>query len=535
MMNARKLAVVVVDDVPDVLKGIRSAIGGRYQQLVDVFTAQNWPDFRKQSSVWLPSAADLVVCDVNLMGDLPEETVIDGVKITEFDGLRVYGYVAKTAPHIPCILFTARDLAKDALDQFDSPSLPLWVVKKANIREDLGVVEAAVTKLKTVALSLLWAVPVTVRRAACDLMCGGCEVLPPATVVVSPALQKVAFEWKSLLCVLDGGGERWACPKPALLAETLARFTRHAHKSLMLTRLCKPGGYCWPGDKFGIADPQAWIEVKLGTWGATETILHANDTLLVCPASTAPKWIKAQDAAESEYESVRPLLLESTDASFSDVWRAARQFGQQMKAGTTDDRKTALQATMTAQTNLKDKVLYDCATWRTVLNQLCWGTSSCCGDLLDAKHYAEWCEIRQGLTYLVASVGEATSGGSGPPICDSTIRKNDPCGIWTLRLTLADSGPGIDDLRSCFLLESDNRPTLYPAKGHKLQRAQALLWGYCRWAVYTKGQSDASVRVWDVYGENNSADWDDSGVRASLNNEGSGTLHVLEFDNPLPA
>jgi len=170
--------------------------------------------------------------------------------------------------------------------------------------------------------------------------------------------------------------------------------------------------------------------------------------------------------------------------------------------------------------------------WTTILeNALKLTVTGNPADLIGHCHYAEWKKLDDAMQCILTSRSEACGSAVCPPAVSVRVTTKEE--LWTLRIVLPDAGPGIVGIRSCFLTESENVPTEFPAKTHKLQRAQALLWGYCRWAMHSK-TSGGAVQSYDVYAESESVEWEtDNG--AQLIAGPSGTAHVLEFDNPLQA
>jgi len=520
--SGRKLTVLLVEDNGVVATQTEQAIYTHWVEEVAVEKVINWPDFLKQWANRIAEECDLVLCDINLKGDSPD-SIINGIRVTEYDGLRVCGRTAKVAPHVSCVLYTGYAPATIALDEFNEPSSPMWVICKGDPSCINVVIYALAIKLGEAARALLYRIPLAKRHEAWEALSEG-KTPCPVFISRTGRSPKVCYEWTSLLAAVQGerGPLGIQALEPQCLANALSTFLPRSFKALLLTRLCKPKEYEWGPETFGIEEPRKHLCSDCET--PVEAILHIDDRVKCLPPW---KLTEALDRAKSEYGLAKGALLESTRDLFDDVWKAADQVRAALSLNNATEVGKALQSAREAGGTLKGALWM---RWSDILRGVLeLNVNGAPGELLGYCHYAEWERLREALQLILASRSEACSEKVCAPSC--SVRVTSTTGVWTLRMVLADRGKGIPALRSCFLTESDNVPTQSPAKTHKLQRAQALLWGYCRWAVHSK--TGGNCQSYDVYGESETVEWENLPANGLVCGD-SGTTHVLEFDNPLP-
>jgi len=551
MSNPQKLKVILVEDVDVLRRAAKNALKNLWNDQVEVVAFAHWPEFWDKFEGKKPVV--LVISDINLKDATGQETISEGGHtwtITQFDGLRVAGFVHKRAPQVPCILYTAHDPAKNALDQFNSPDGIIWVVMKASTDDHKTVLAAATTKLGEVAQQILWSTPLPQRREILATMESASTNVNEIEVTPSGGFEKITYSAASVLTAISVAQREQQSDEAAVsggadefdLKSVLRPYLPSASKLLVLGRLLKPTDFLWPQETFGIREPAQWATWRTAesrSFSAVEAILHVQSGDGLTPCDTRDRcqqhtkfWDAVVCAARSDYSVVSPLLLDNTRKQFDQLWNKSHELKLTLQQGNMVNQRNALIMLQKTSRAVKT-MLQDSGRWKSVVDEVFAVRIEDNGDeksrelsnLLGRTSYAEWDAVKTALAKIVESVTENGAGVAKQELRAVVVPS---AGIWTLSILIEDTGPGIQELAMHFAQENENRP-MDAEHGHKLRLAQGLLWGYCRWAVFTKTESDTGSRTWDVYGESSNVGWCNSPGFSDR----TGTIHVIEFDNPL--
>jgi CheY-like chemotaxis protein len=508
------MQMIIVEDDQAVRADTVAHFHTRYVNQIYIHQIPDWP----QAQSMLPELiqqSHLVLSDINLKGDNAGE----GFVRTEFDGLRVFGLARKNNPSIPIVLYTAHALAQHALDQFDQPDGPVWVVRKTGQEE----IEACADRLASVAENLIWSISLQRREEALTRLSN-----EDATVLSEPADVGLP-SWKSMLAVLAARTNPLDSLEPAALSGYLARFLPgRSFKFSLLARMFKPRDYRWAfnDETFSIAPPKARIKVTRSAW---EELLHIVEKEFgEHRANWQRGWSSSVKDAHRELAGCRHVLMRSTVDALDSCLNAARELDS---IASKDEVRFGLACRDYMKAHVK--VVSDLLrrNWHTTLKNLfkCELNNS----LMHFPLVAEWDKLAQGVNYVCIS--SAKHSNSLPDVRLIITNPNDH--QWEYTILISDSGPGIQEYAAAFSPFSSVRPVEDIGRNHKLQLAQRLLWGYCDWSTVTKRDGEADVRFHNAFRANDNG----SEVVSRLNDEiqklrnaKSGTLHVLSFRCPSP-
>src|ERR1051326_6475415 len=508
------MQMIIVEDNQTVRADTVAHFGTRYVDLVHIHQIPDWPQARRMLPD-LIKQSHLVLSDINLKGDKAGE----GFTRTEFDGLRVFGLARKNNSSIPIILYTAHALAQHALDQFDLPDGPVWVVRKTGHEE----IEACADRLAAVAENLIWNISLRQREEALTRLSRGDE-----NVLSEPADEGLP-SWESLLAVLAARTSPLSSLEPSLLCGYLAKFLPgRSFKFSLMARMFKPRDYRWAlsEETFSIAPPQVRIKVKRSAW---EELLHVIEKEFDDDQDTWRRgWNSSVKEAHREFAGSRHVLMKSTVGALDACLNSARELGW---IASKNEEKFADACREYAKDHVRAVSELLRRNWQKVLEDLF--KCELANELIHFPFVAEWDKIAQGVNYVCVS--SAKHSNNAPDIRLIIGSPND--NQWELTLMISDKGPGIQEYAAAFLPLSSVRPVEDVGRNHKLQLAQGLLWGYCDWSTVSKRSGDANVRF------HNASRADDDGSEVTkrfpaevgaLRSCRSGTLHALTFRCPMP-
>ncbi|HKU77632.1 MAG TPA: hypothetical protein VJR02_27210 [Pyrinomonadaceae bacterium] len=511
------MTVILVEDTQTVRRDTVDALNSRYVGQVYVHQIPDWPVAQRVLPEMIESA-HLVLSDINLKGEKPGD---EDYTHTEFDGLRVFGLARKHNSSIPIILYTAFPLAQHALDQFDQPDGPVWVIRKSGV-EDL---DACADRLASAAENLIWNLPLQKREIAFERLTQG------DSTILSESAGKGLPSWKSILTVLAARTMRPKSLKQSVLCGNLAKFLPgRSFKFFLLARMLKPRDYLWVtgGESFSIAPPKSRIVGERSAW---EQLLHAMPREFdQNRINWRLGWSSSVEDANTEFAGARHVLMPRTAAKLEACLKAARQLSwiaqyDEQRFDSTCAAYIAEHAGEVSELLRRD--------WQSMLSKLFTG-SAFTNQLLQFPFVAEWEQIAQSLNYVCVS---SAKHSKTTPKIRLLISKSANIGGPELTITVSDDGSGIQEFAGAFLPSSFARPTEDLGRNHKLQLAQGRLWGYCDWHIVSKRHGDADVRFHNAFRADD--DGNEVTLRLSdevqkLRNATSGTLHVLTFGCPTP-
>jgi len=518
---AANMAIVLVEDNNGLQQDIKRKLESRYLNLVTVHGLEDWPAAR----IALPELvkkSHLILSDMNLMDFAGANPPGQPFLRTAFDGLRVFGFAKRLNPSIPVILYTAHDLAQNALDQLDDPDGPVWVIIKKGWEEIQGCAD----RLAMVAESMIWTIPLRQREAAFERLSNGDQsVLEEAILADLPS-------WKSVLAVLSARSDSLmpGALMPSSLRGLLGKFLpSSAFKLSLLARMFKPRDYEWSttSEAFGISAAKQRVDDIRAAW---EQLLHPREfDFKTAQDDWIQLWEEAIGDAKREFDGSRHALLTKTFERLRDCLKAANELE---RTAIEDPTRFGVQcnAYADAHTTLIHKALK--GNWRSTLDKLFTGALSNSA-LLDRPFWAEWQELSSAINYVCVS---SRKHSGKEPIVAVVVDKSDVKQSWRLRIAVSDDGPGISEFSSAFIPHSDIRPD-EAKSNHKLQLAQGLLWGYCHWLVLTKLKTEREVKAFSVFSPLDDRYADDEFINRfvqELTNRESGTVQVLDFICPVP-